>query len=452
MKNRILIIMMAVLPMGVFGQNSSEKEGIIYKINEDGSHYLQATVLNQTWLRFNQNNDGTLVDGIAQNNTFDIGLRRTRMQVFGQINDRAFVYFQFGQNNFNAVYNSSSNRKAAAFFHDALCEFKVSNNNQLKIGGGLTIANGLSRFSQPSIGTIMTLDVPVFAQTSVDQTDQFSRKLSLYARGQIKQLDYRIAVSDPFPVTSNGATAPTIGPNAVFATKGRNKQFQGYFIWQFFEHEGHTTPYMTGTHLGKKKILNIAAGAIYQKNALWHKNNTGSDTAVQYDNMVHFALESYLDMPLNKEKGTAISAYSGFFMTNYGQNYLRYNGLMNPANGSALNATNSIVGQGPTYGNAVPMFGTGKVFYGQVGYLLPKDLLGKNGQLLPYASATIAKYDRLQGLTTSTINAGINWLVKGHKTKISLDWQNRPIYKIVANKVTNDQRKNCLILQYQISF
>jgi hypothetical protein len=98
------------------------------------------------------------------------------------------------------------------------------------------------------------------------------------------------------------------------------------------------------------------------------------------------------------------------------------------------------------------MFGTGKVFYGQVGYLLPKDLLGKNGQLLPYASATIAKYDRLQGLTTSTINAGINWLVKGHKTKISLDWQNRPTYKIVANKVTNDQRKNCLILQYQISF
>lgn len=444
--------MMALLPIWVNGQNPSEKEGIIYKINEDGSHYLQATILNQTWVRFNQNNNGTLVDGMAQNNTFDIGLRRTRIQLFGEINDRAFVYFQFGQNNFNAVYNSSSNRKAAAFFHDALCEYKVSNRNQLKIGGGLTIANGLSRFSQPSIGTIMTMDVPVFAQTTVDQTDQFSRKLSLYARGQIKQLDYRIAISDPFPVTSNGSSAPAIGPNAVFTTKGRYKQFQGYFIWQFFEHEGHTTPYMTGTHLGKKKIFNIAAGAIYQKNALWHKNNVGSDTAVQYDNMVLFALESYLDLPLNKEKATAISAYTGFFMTNYGQNYLRYNGLMNPANGTTLNPSNSMAGQGPVYGNALPMFGTGKVIYSQVGYLLPKDLLGKNGQLMPYASATIAKYDHLQGLTTSSVNAGVNWLIKGHKTKISLDWQNRPTYKVVANKVTNDQRKNCVVLQYQISF
>ena len=452
MEKKIIIIMMALLSMRVYSQNTSEKEGIIYKINDDGSHYLQATVLNQTWVRLNQNNSGTMVDGIAQNNTFDIGLRRTRMQVFGQVTDRAFVYFQFGQNNFNAVYNSNSNRKVAAFFHDALCEFKVFNKNQLKIGSGLTIANGLSRFSQPSIGTIMTMDVPVFAQTTVDQTDQFSRKLSLYARGQINHLDYRIAVSDPFPIISNGATTPEIGPNAVFTTKGRHKQFQGYFIWQFFEHEGHTTPYMTGTHLGKKKVFNIGAGAIYQKNALWSQDKSIADTSIQYDNLALLALESYLDMPINKEKGTALSAYTGYFITNYGQNYLRYNGLMNPANGTSLNSGNSIVGQGPTYGNALPMFGRGKVLYSQVGYLVPKKWLGKNGQLMPYASTTIAQYDRLQGLTTSTLNAGINWLVNGHKAKISLDWQNRPTYKLVSNKVINDQRKNCFILQYQINF
>ena len=126
MEKKIIIIMMALLSMRVYSQNTSEKEGIIYKINDDGSHYLQATVLNQTWVRLNQNNSGTMVDGIAQNNTFDIGLRRTRMQVFGQVTDRAFVYFQFGQNNFNAVYNSNSNRKVAAFFHDALCEFNAA--------------------------------------------------------------------------------------------------------------------------------------------------------------------------------------------------------------------------------------------------------------------------------------------------------------------------------------
>jgi hypothetical protein len=440
------------IPFWVKGQKPSEKEGIIYKINEEGTHYIQATFLNQTWVRTNENNRGTLVDGTNQNSTFDIGLRRTRMQIFGQINERAFIYFQFGQNNFNAMYNASSNRKVAAFFHDALCEFKVSGGNQLKLGGGLTIANGLSRFSQPSIGTIMTMDVPVFAQTTVDQTDQFSRKLSIYARGQIKQFDYRIALSDPFPITSNGATTPAIGNNASFSTNSRNKQFQGYFIWQFFDNEGHTTPYMAGTYLGTKKIFNLGTGVIYQKNALWHQSINQTDTLIKHDNLLLLAIESYLDLPLNKAKATAISAYAGLFMTNYGKNYLRYNGLMNPANGTILNANNSIAGQGPTYGNALPMFGTGKVFYGQFGYLLPKNWLKNNGQLMPYASTTIAKYDRMQGLNTCTMNAGVNWLLNGHKTKISFDWQNRPTYKLAGNQVLNDQRKNCFIIQYQIYF
>jgi len=54
-------------------------------------------------------------------------------------------------------------------------------------------------------GTIMSMDVPVFAQATVDQTDEFSRKLSVYARGQIGRLDYRLVLSDPFPVNTNGS-------------------------------------------------------------------------------------------------------------------------------------------------------------------------------------------------------------------------------------------------------
>jgi hypothetical protein len=37
----------------------------------------------------------------------------------------------------------------------------------------------------------------VFLQYTVDQTDQFARKLSIYARGQIGKLDYRLVMSDP---------------------------------------------------------------------------------------------------------------------------------------------------------------------------------------------------------------------------------------------------------------
>src|ERR1700754_768120 len=194
-----------------------EKDALKFNLNADGSHYFQFTVMNQTWVRFNQSNPGTLVEGRIKDNTVDIGLRRTRFQAFGQLTDKVFIYFQFGMNNFNSQFNTGNNRKLAAFFHDALCEYKVSNGNQLKIGGGLTIANGLSRFSQPSVSTIMTMDVPVFAQSTVDQTDEFSRKLSVYARGQVGKFDYRLVMSDPFPITTNGQVAPAPGPAATFA-------------------------------------------------------------------------------------------------------------------------------------------------------------------------------------------------------------------------------------------
>lgn len=449
-KLMIIAAIFTAATQGLFAQTKPDKDGLRFNLNDEGTHYFQATFLNQTWLRFIENNPGTTIQGVDKATALDLGLRRTRIQMYGQLTDKVFLYFQFGQNNFNTQFNATGNRKLAAFFHDAVCEYKVFKNNALKVGGGLTIANGLSRFSQPSIGSIMTMDVPVFAQATVDQTDEFSRKLSVYARGQVSHLDYRVVVSNPFPITSNGQATPAISKNANFSPMSTNKQFQGYFAWQFFDHENHTTPYMTGTYLGKKKIFNVAAGFIYQKNAMWAQNTAG-DTTKQ--DMKLFSVESFLDMPLNAEKEDAISAYVGYFNTNYGTNYLRYNGIMNPANGTTLTSQNSITGQGPTYGNALPMFGTGQVIYSQVGYLLPKNISLAGGRLMPYASATLAKYDRLDGKMANTYNAGVNWLINGHKAKLTLDYQNRPTFAVNASdKVESGSRKSAVTLQYQIMF
>ncbi|MBU6325015.1 MAG: hypothetical protein KJS92_05955 [Bacteroidetes bacterium] len=445
-KKTILGLCLFPAAMQAFSQ-TGEKEALKVNLNQDGSHFVQATMLNQVWLRYDQSQPGTLMQGVSAPNTFDIGLRRTRFQLFGQINDRVFVYFQFGQNNFNAQSQYAGSRKVAAFFHDAVCEYKASNGNQLKLGAGLTIANGLSRFSQPSIGTIMTMDVPVFAQATVDQTDQFSRKLSVYARGQISKLDYRFSLSDPFPITTNGQTLPALSSHSTFAQKGRHLQLQGYLMWQFLEHEGHTTPYMTGTYLGKKKVFNVAVGAIHQRNAMWR--SSGADTL--YQDMNLFCAESYLDMPLNKEKGTAISAYAGAFITQYGKDYLRFNGIMNPASGSSL--TSLAKDAGSQFGNAYPMFGSGKVLYAQTGYLLPSKVHLGTGRLMPYASATLARFDRLQSKPCNTFNAGINWLLQGHKAKITLDYQNRPGYLVHADgNVESGARRSAVTMQYQIFF
>lgn len=432
----------------VSAQPKADKDALKFNLNESGSHFFQAVFLNQTWLRFTDYNPGTTIEGQAKDAGFDIGLRRTRIQLYGHLTDRVFLYFQFGQNNFNAQYAIGGNRKLAPFFHDALCEYRVSPKDELKIGGGLTIANGLSRFSQPGIGSILTMDVPVFAQSTVDQTDQFARKLSVFARGQISRLDYRLVLSDPFPVSSNGAAIPAISANAAFSPVGHHKQYQGYFIWQFLEHEPHQTPYMGGTYLGKRKIFNVAAGFQHQRAATWRRS--GADTV--YDDMTSFAVESFLDVPLSRLREDAISAYAGYFHTDYGVNYLRYNGIMNPASGTTRTAQNSIIGQGPTYGNALPMFGTGHIIYAQAGYLMPAAWSADNARLQPYASATLARYDRLDGFATNTYNAGINCLVAGHRAKFSLDYQNRPTYDVADGKVTSAERKSAVTLQYQIVF
>lgn len=193
------------LPQLALAQEKAPIKEMRWNLNEDGKNFLKLTFLNQTWLRYNQSNPGSLVNSEHKDQTFDIGLRRTRLQFYGQINKRTFIYTQFGMNNFNSLSQNAGNRKLQTFFYDALGEYIVLDGaNPLKFGGGLTITNGL--LGSPSIGSIMTLDVHIFAQATVDQTDEFSRKLSVYARGQVSKLDYRLVLSDPFPILTNGQT------------------------------------------------------------------------------------------------------------------------------------------------------------------------------------------------------------------------------------------------------
>ena len=428
---------------------AKEIEEMRLKLNETGSHYLKFTFLNQVWLKYNDSNPGTQVLSEPADQTFDVGLRRTRLQFYGQLTDHVFFYTQFGQNNFNFLSQNGGNRKLQAFFHDVLGEYKFSKTNEhLVLGGGLTITNGLSRFSQPSIGTIMSMDVPVFAQATVDQTDEFSRKLSVYARGQLGKFDYRIVMSDPFPITTNGTISTPVtvvnNPNATFAQVGHHKQYQGFFMWNFFDKESHVTPYMTGTYLGKKRVLNLEGGFITQKNAMW--TGDGTPTGNVFHDMNLWSVAMFYDTPLNKDKGTALNAYLGYFSTDYGPGYLRYNNAMNPGT--------SVTGPylAGTQGNSFPMFGTGTQIYAQLGYLMKKDLLGEgNGALMPYATLQSGKLDRLDK-QMNVYDVGVNWLIKGHTSKITLDYQSRPVYELQGTDLVRSDRKGQVVLQYQIFF
>jgi hypothetical protein len=452
MKKLFLLVLTIGFFSSAIGQTKPVEE-LKLNLNESGSNYLKWTFLNQTWLRFNESNPGTTVLGEPTEKTVDIGLRRTRIQFFGQLSDHVFFYTQFGQNNFNFLSQNAGNRKLQVFFHDALGEYKVwKDNDHLKLGAGLTIANGLSRFSQPSVSSIMTMDVPVFAQATVDQTDEFSRKLSVYARGQVGKFDYRVVLSDPFPITTNGQAKPVVGKNATFSQVGHHKQYQGFFIYNFLDKEAHTTPYMTGTYLGKKKVLNLEAGFIYQKKAT-ETGTTDPTTSIisnrKFYDMNLWSVAMFYDAPINVEKGNALSAYASFFNLDYGKGYLRYNGIMNPADN--LKASSLALRPTGSHGNAFPMFGTGKVIYTQIGYLFPKDIFGEGkGTIMPYLSLMSADYDRLSD-RMNVISGGVNWLIKGHNSKLTLDYQHRTVYQFEeAGALGKSSARSQVVLQYQI--
>jgi hypothetical protein len=69
---------------------------------------------------------------------------------------------------------------------------------------------------------------------------------------------------------------------------------------------------------------------------------------------------------------------------------------------------------------------------------------------MPYAAATIAKYDRLGNSTTSTYNLGLNYYLQGNKAKLCLDLQNRPSYEVKLGEIVSGNRLNSLTLQFQL--
>jgi len=401
-------------------------------LNEDGSNYVKFTFLTQAWLRHQDFNPGSTINGVAQDNGTDIGIRRYRVQMYGQLTDRVFIYTQFGENNFNNM----SDRKVGFFVHDAMGDYAIDK-EKLSLGMGLSGWSGLARFASPSAGTILGVDAPLYQQSTNDVTDQFLRKLSVFAKGKLGKLDYRIAMAKPMNIQKSANYNPTVTTNATFSSEPPNMQWNGYFQYQFKDQESNQTPYMTGTYLGKKKVLNVGAGFIYQKDAIW-RLGTANDTI--RENMVHLAADVYYDAPIGN-RGEAISAYGSITHYDFGKNYTRNAAVMNPANGTKdptiLNGS----------GNGFPMYGTGTILYGQIGYKLKDNLIGKT-TLMPYASLQHANYERLNR-AMQFYDVGVNWLLSGHTSKFTVAYQSRPVYDTNGDYL---DRKGAIIAQYQVFF
>lgn len=441
---KLILLMAMCISINTFAQSPSArfKDGLKIYMNDDSTRYIQGTGLAQIWFRYNDNNPGSAIYGTPKKETFDVGLRRVRYQVMSQINKKVFMYTQFGINSFNSL----SARKPGLFLHDVTAEYKIYK-NYITLGGGLSGWNGTARYTSSGVGNILGMDLPTIEETTNDVTDQFVRKLGVYAKGQIGGLDYRLSAANPFPIQNSLTTIAALsGTNsAAYSTKAPEMQYQGYVKWQFFDKESNLLPYSAGSYLGKKRVLNVGGGFTYQKDAMWYRNANMDTLSTP---LQQFALDVFYDSYLNKEKQNAITAYAAFLNYDFGPNYIRNAGAMNTANGTV--GTASFNGAG----NNIPLIGTGQVVYAQAAYLFKKDLLGKNGTLQPYASGSYAMYQKLKD-PVLIYDIGINWIIAGQNSKISLDYQSRPIFNADINgdlHETKNARRGQVVLQYQVSF
>ena len=434
-----------ILPVLEIPAQDYKKEGREIKskelkisLNESGDHFVKATFLNQIWVRNTFNNPGTLVDGYPEAQTFDIGLRRTRIQLFGQLSDQVFFYTQFGTNNLTYL----GERKQGLFFHDAIGELKVWEEH-LSVGTGITGWTGLSRYASPSVGSVLSLDAPLYQQATNDATDQFLRKYSIYAKGKFGSLDYRVALTKPMSIANSTVQGIVPLESALFSAEPPSLQYHGYFMYQFLDKESNLTPYNVGSYQGKKQVFNLGAGFIFQDDAMWHTENNGND--IVHSDLALFSIDVFYDRPLDASKGTAITAYGVFNSSDYGKNYVRNLGVMNPTNGT--NDRGSFNGPG----NNFPMMGTGKTFYGQVGYLMERGLLGNLGTFQPFVTAQVSKFDLLND-TMQMYEYGLNWLIDGNHTKISIQYQSRPVFNPdFKGDLVETERKGMMVMQFQIS-
>ncbi|PKV66503.1 hypothetical protein [Pontibacter ramchanderi] len=393
--------------------------GIKLPINEDGTKYIRFITWHQVWVRYNEHNSGTIRNGEPVDNTLDFGLRRSRFLTYSQISPRFLVLLHFGINNQNAVSGGVNpgldGKKPQIFIHDAWTEYKVFD-KALSIGAGLHYWNGISRMSNASTLNFMTIDAPIFNWATIDAADQFARMLGVYAKGKLGKLDYRMAVNDPFLTN----TAQAIGPAANYNPLNNNKVYQGYFNWQFLDQESNLLPFMVGTYLGTKRVFNIGAGFLHNKDGMWREENTVAGTQTVKENINLFGVDAFLDLPLDTETNAALTAYGAYYNYDFGKDNVRNIGIMNPAQGG-----------GALRGNAFPTIGTGDILYGQVGYLLPKDLLTEKARFQPYAAYSYGSLDGAQNSNGSKVpvkvlDLGANLLLEGHHSKLTLNYRNRP--------------------------
>jgi hypothetical protein len=77
--------------------------GLKFNLDSTGKKYVRMLTWHQVWLRNNENNPGSTINGEASSSQWDMSLRRSRFLMYAQINPNFLILTHFGINNSNQV-------------------------------------------------------------------------------------------------------------------------------------------------------------------------------------------------------------------------------------------------------------------------------------------------------------------------------------------------------------
>ena len=430
-----IILILLFLVLNTISVLAQEKPFNVVNISPDGSKYIKFGMNLQIWGRYSQLNPGSKVGTTQVDETYDIVIRRLRLQAMGMLTDNIFFHLQLGQNNINFTQNNGPSNAPLSVM-DALGEYHF--NDKLHIGGGLTAwGAGTTRYSANSSSSQLTLDTPMYQQFSNISSTFGNRNLSIYAKGYLGKFNYRAAITNPYRNTTNN-----LGLDSSISTETPRAQYSGILTYSFLDKESIEDAYHRGTYLGTKKVFNVALGYMTQANAMWHLT---PNATIAYDDMKVLGFDIFYDSPISK-KGDAITAYAAFNNNNYGKNYIQSVNTPNPAIGD-----NTLInGSGAGFLGV----GTGNIYYAQFGYLFAKsENADRKGRFQPYAATQIADLEALNTPMTM-YELGVNYYTTGtFGPKFSLNYQNRAIYdKTLTGQYKQSDRLGMVVLQCQVSF
>lgn len=388
MKRKILSFALLGLLSTSYAQYASEYDnGMVVKMNDDGSKYIRFILWGQTWF---QDYEGKNVnDGFS--------LKRARILAYSQINKNFMLLTHFGANGIydNNLSPTGKTNDVSFFLHEMFLQFNLNSNHS--IGAGLHNYGGISRLNGQGSINMLTLDNNRSSWSTLGLSDQFGNHLGVYAKGRISKLNYRVSIGDALTNTLDGNNGTTLNNGdekylgKAILEKGKYV-VSGYVDWQFLDQESNFLPYRVGTYLGSKKVFNVGAGFFHHQDAIV-RNNNGN---IESDNASHFAVDAFYDSPIGN-KNSSITAYASFQNSKMGEEYRQ--------------------------GNVV---GNGNQFYGHVGYLLPKKIDNEESKyknrIQPYVGYSHRDF---KGLIepAKELRIGGNWYLDGQNARISLEYQ-----------------------------